>query len=103
MICVTAADAEAVAEAASRPIMCFVSVKTEEQQARSSVFRTRDHLVKQRTQLINALRGHLAEHGVVAPQDPTRRRWPPQSLTPVNRYPFWSVTSAASISSKSSN
>ena len=63
-----AADAEAIAEAASRPTMRFVAVKSEEQQARSMMFRTRDLLVRQRTQLINALRGHLAEHGVVAPQ-----------------------------------
>jgi transposase len=62
------ADAEAIAEAASRPTMRFVAVKSEEQQARSMIFRTRDLLVRQRTQLINALRGHLAEHGVVAPQ-----------------------------------
>ncbi len=48
--------------------MRFVAVKSEEQQARSMIFRTRDLLVRQRTQLINALRGHLAEHGVVAPQ-----------------------------------
>ena len=65
-----AADAEAIAEAASRPTMRFVAVKTEEQQARAMIFRTRDLLVRQRTQLINALRGHLAEHGVVAPQGP---------------------------------
>ena len=65
-----AADAEAIAEAASRPTMRFVAVKTEEQQARAMLFRTRDLLVRQRTQLINALRGHLAEHGVVAPQGP---------------------------------
>jgi transposase len=64
------ADAEAIAEAGSRPTMRFVAVKTDEQQARSMVFRTRDLLVRQRTQLINALRGHLAEHGVVAPQGP---------------------------------
>jgi transposase len=63
-----AADAEAIAEAASRLTMRFVAVKTEDQQARSMIFRTRDLLVRQRTQLINALRGHLAEHGVVAPQ-----------------------------------
>ncbi len=65
-----AADAEAIAEAASRPTMRFVAVKSEEQQARSMIFRTRDLLVRQRTQLINALRGHLAEHGVVAPLGP---------------------------------
>ena len=50
--------------------MRSVAVKTEEQQARAMLFRTRDLLVRQRTQLINALRGHLAEHGVVAPQGP---------------------------------
>ena len=63
-----AADAEAIAEAASRPTMRLVAVKTEDQQARAMLFRTRDLLVRQRTQLINALRGHLSEHGVVAPQ-----------------------------------
>lgn len=62
-----AADAEAISEAASRPTMRFVAVKSEDQQARAMLFRTRDLLVRQRTQLINALRGHLAEHGVVAP------------------------------------
>ena len=65
-----AADAEAIAEAASRPTMRFVAVKSQEQQARAMLFRTRDLLVRQRTQLINALRGHLAEHGVVAAQGP---------------------------------
>ena len=50
--------------------MRSVAVKTEGQQARAMLFRTRDLLVRQRTQLINALRGHLAEHGVVAPQGP---------------------------------
>ena len=50
--------------------MRYVAVKTEEQQARAMLFRTRDLLVRQRTQLINALRGHLAEHGVVSPQGP---------------------------------
>ncbi len=65
-----AADAEAIVEAASRPTMRFVAVKTEEQQARAMLFRTRDLLVLQRTQLINALRGHLSEHGVVAAQGP---------------------------------
>jgi transposase len=63
-----AADAEAIAEAASRPTMRFVALKTEQQQARAMIFRARDLLVRQRTQLINALRGHLAEYGVVAAQ-----------------------------------
>ena len=48
--------------------MRFVAVKEEEQQARAMLFHTRDLLVRQRTQTINALRGHLAEFGVVAPQ-----------------------------------
>ena len=48
--------------------MRFVAVKTEAQQAAALVFRTRDLAVKQRTQLGNALRGHLAEYGWVAPK-----------------------------------
>ena len=63
-----ATDAEAICEAASRPTMRFVAMKGEEQQARGMLFRTRDLLVRQRTQTINALRGHLAEFGIVAPQ-----------------------------------
>ena len=62
------ADAEAVAEAASRPTMRVVSVKTEDQQARGMLFRVRDLVVRQRTQTINALRGMLAEFGLVAPR-----------------------------------
>ena len=64
------ADAEATTEAAQRPTMNFVAVKTEEQQAKAMLFRTRDLLVRQRTQTINALRGHLAEFGLIAPQGP---------------------------------
>ncbi|WP_419937410.1 IS110 family transposase [Candidatus Palauibacter sp.] len=67
-----AADAEAISEAAQRPTMRFVAVKTEARQARGMLFRTRDLLVRQRTQTINALRGHLAEFGVVAPQGTAR-------------------------------
>ncbi|MDE0150702.1 MAG: IS110 family transposase [Rhodospirillaceae bacterium] len=63
-----ATDAAAICEAASRPTMNFVAVKTREQQARMMLFRTRDLLVRQRTQTINALRGHLAEFGIVAPK-----------------------------------
>src|SRR5580693_6779984 len=61
-----AADAEAIAEAASRPTMRFVALKTEEQQARSMVLRARDVGVRQRSQRGKSLRGHLAEHGSVA-------------------------------------
>jgi len=64
------ADAEAIAEAASRPTMRFVAVKSEAQQAMAMVYRTRDLLVRQRTQTINALRAHLAEQGIVAPAGP---------------------------------
>jgi transposase len=62
-----AADAEAICEAAQRPNMRFVAIKSEEQQALALVFRTRDLFVRQRTQTINALRGHMAEYGWVAP------------------------------------
>ncbi|SET97424.1 Transposase [Paracoccus homiensis] len=64
------ADAEAIAEAASRPTMRFVSVKSAETRGRAVAFRTHQCLVRQRTQLINALRGHLAEFGLVAPKGP---------------------------------
>lgn len=63
-----AVDAEAICEAAQRPTMRFVAVKSAEQQAFALVFRTRDLLVRQRTQLVNAIRGHLTEYGWVAPK-----------------------------------
>ncbi|MCA1455159.1 IS110 family transposase [Bradyrhizobium sp. BRP22] len=63
-----AADAEAICEAAQRPTMRFVAVKSEEQQAAAMVFHVRDLVVRQRTQTINAIRGHLAEFGLVAAQ-----------------------------------
>ena len=65
-----AADAEAICEAATRATMRFVAVKSEAQQTLGMAYRTRDLLVEQRTQAVNALRGHLAEFGVVAPQGP---------------------------------
>jgi transposase len=55
------ADAEAICEAAQRPTMRFVTPKTAEAQGAAVIFRTRDLLVRQRTQLSNALRGHLAD------------------------------------------
>jgi transposase len=61
-----AADAEACCEAVQRPGMRFVPVKSLEQQAAMALHRVRDHLVRQRTGTINALRGHLAEYGIVA-------------------------------------
>jgi transposase len=66
-----AADAEAICEAAQRPTMRFVAVKSEAKQASAVVFRTRDLLVGQRTQVINAIRGHLAEYGLIARQGPS--------------------------------
>lgn len=63
-----AADAEAICEAVQRPTMRFVAVKSEEQQASAAVFRARDLLVRQRTQIINALRGQLAEYGWIVAQ-----------------------------------
>ncbi len=65
-----AADAEAICEAAQRPTMRFVAPKSEQAQAAAVVFRARDLLVKQRTQIINALRGHLAEFGLVVAKGP---------------------------------
>ena len=61
-----AADAAAICEAVTRPSMRFVPAKTVEQQAALMLHRSRDLLVRQRTQLINALRAHLAEIGLVA-------------------------------------
>jgi transposase len=61
-----ASDAEAICEAAQRPTMRFVAVKSESAQASAAIFRTRDLLVRQRTQLINAVRGQLTEYGLVA-------------------------------------
>ena len=59
-------DAEAISEAASRPSMRSVAVKTVDQQADGIILKHREMLVGQRTQAINALRGHAAEFGVVA-------------------------------------
>src|SRR3974390_2473422 len=63
-----AVDAEAGCEAVRRPTMRFVAVKSAEQQGRLMQHRTRDLLMRQRTQVINALRAHLAELGIVAAQ-----------------------------------
>ena len=63
-----AADAEAICEAAQRPTMRFVPVKSEETQGAAMVFRIRELLIRQRTQAINSLRGHLTEFGLIVPQ-----------------------------------
>jgi transposase len=85
-----AADAEACCEAVQRPGMRFVPAKGEDQQAMLVLHRVREQLLKQRTATINALRGHLAEFGIVAARrqvglrellavigDPEDRRLPP--------------------------
>lgn len=63
-----AADAEAICEAVTRPTMRFAPVKSAEQQSVLMLHRARELLVRQRTMLINALRGHCAEFGLVAAQ-----------------------------------
>jgi len=63
-----AADAVAICEAVGRPSMRFVAIKTAEQQAALLLHRGRERLVRQRTSLVNALRTHLAEFAVIAPQ-----------------------------------
>ncbi len=62
-----AADAAAICEAVTRPTMRFVSLKGREQQSVLMLHRTRELLVRQRTMLINAIRAHMAEFGIVAP------------------------------------
>jgi transposase len=92
-----AADAEAICEAAQRPTMCFVAVKSEDSQAAAVIFRSRDLLVRQRTQLINALRGHLGEFGLVVPQGAARVKElaalvsDPDTLVPVTARPALQV------------
>ena len=63
-----AADAEAIAEAVTRPTMRFVAVKTVDQQGVLMLHKVRELLDRQRTMLTNALRGHLAELGIIAAQ-----------------------------------
>jgi transposase len=62
------ADAEAICEAVRRPSMRFVPLKTAEQQSALMMHRARDLLIRQRTMLVNALRGHLAEFGLIEAQ-----------------------------------
>lgn len=64
------ADAEAICEAVSRPSMRFVPIKGEADQAMAAVHRVRERLIAQRTQMINMLRGQMAEFGVVAAKGP---------------------------------
>jgi len=65
-----AADAEAICEAVTRPNMRFVPIKTPEQQGVMVMHRTRELLIRQRTMMLNALRSHLAEFGIIAAKGP---------------------------------
>lgn len=67
-----AADAEAICEAVTRPNMRFVPVKSPEQQSVLMLHRARDLLMRQRTMLLNAIRAHLAEFGIVTAQGPAK-------------------------------
>jgi transposase len=67
-----AIDAGAICEAMSRPGMRFVPIKSVEQQAALMLLKVRDLLVKQRTMLINAIRGHAAEFGLTAAKGPVK-------------------------------
>src|SRR6202140_1698871 len=62
-----AADAEAICEAVQRPSMRFVPTKTSEQQSCLALHRTRHLFIRQQTAVINTIRAHLAEFGIVAP------------------------------------
>lgn len=63
-----ATDAEAICEAVTRPTMRFVAIKSEDQQAVLMMHRARQLLIRQRTMIVNALRAHIAELGMVSPQ-----------------------------------
>ncbi len=89
-----AADAQAICEAVTRPTMRFVAVKTAEQQSLMMLHRSRSLLIRQRTMLVNAIRAHLAEFGIVGPvglrgvqkllkiiSDPTDERLPSLART----------------------
>ena len=67
-----AADAEAICEAVTRPSMRFVPVKSAERQGVLVLHRARDLLMRQRTMILNAIRGHLAEFGVITAQGPRK-------------------------------
>jgi transposase len=87
-----AADAEAICEAVRRPTMRFVRIKSAEQQGQLMQHRTRDVLIRQRTQIINALRAHLAELGIVAAQGDAgatncERSWPTIAMSACRSMP----------------
>jgi transposase len=87
-----AADAEAICEAVARPNMHFVPIKTAEQQAALMLHRSRELLVGQRTALVNALRGHFAELGIITAKGIHRvadllRSWSGWTMARYRRWP----------------
>ena len=68
-------DAEAIAEAATRPTMRFVTLKSEEQLDMQSLHRARDRVVVERTSLMNQLRALLLERGIIVPQGRAKLRY----------------------------
>lgn len=71
-----AADAEAIGDAATKPTMRFVAMKSEKQHTALMLHKTRDLSVRQRTMLINALRAHIGEDGIVKAQGPAGHERP---------------------------
>lgn len=67
-----AIDAEAICEAVVRPTMRFTPVKSKDDQANAMTLKARELLVRQKTQIANAIRGHMAEMGIVAAAGPRR-------------------------------
>ena len=76
-----ALDAEAICEAVTRPTMRFVDVKSVEQQSGLILHRTRELFVRQRTMLVNSLRGQLSEFGLIAPKGVWGHSGTPRSRT----------------------
>lgn len=81
------ADAAAICEAVSRPAMRFVPLKSEADQAMAAVHRVRERLIAQRTQLINMLRGQMAEFGIVVAKGPQHVKQLTAELAELSRLP----------------
>ena len=84
-----AADAEALCEAASRPTMRFVPVKTAEQQAALMLVGVRDRLIRNRTQLVNAIRGYAAESALQPPRGKLTLNLCSRASRPMRACPLW--------------
>ena len=84
-----AADAEALCEAMSRPTMRFVPVKTAEQQAGLMLVGVRDRVIRNRTQLSNAIRGYAGEFGLTPPRERLTSLLCSSASTPMRTCPRW--------------